>query len=38
MRANDACLLYVVSREPDDPDAIWVTRRGPTTRPTTAGV
>lgn len=25
MRANDACLLYVVSREPDDPDAIWVT-------------
>jgi quinol monooxygenase YgiN len=23
MRANDACLLYVVSRE--DPDTIWVT-------------
>jgi quinol monooxygenase YgiN len=25
MRGNDDCLLYVVSREPGDPDAIWVT-------------
>lgn len=25
LRANDACLLYVVSRSPDDPNAIWVT-------------
>jgi quinol monooxygenase YgiN len=23
--ANEACLLYVVSRELDDPDTIWVT-------------
>jgi quinol monooxygenase YgiN len=25
LQANDACLLYLVSRSPDDPDAIWVT-------------
>jgi quinol monooxygenase YgiN len=25
LRANDSCLLYVVSRELDDPDTIWVT-------------
>jgi quinol monooxygenase YgiN len=25
MRANDACLLYVVSRELGDPESIWVT-------------
>jgi quinol monooxygenase YgiN len=23
--ADDACLLYVVSRQPDDPEALWVT-------------
>jgi quinol monooxygenase YgiN len=25
LRANESCLLYVVSRELDDPDTIWVT-------------
>lgn len=25
LRANDACLLYLVSRSPDDPDIVWVT-------------
>ena len=25
LRGNDACLLYLVSRSPDDPDVIWVT-------------
>ena len=25
LRTNEACLLYVVSRSPDDPDVIWVT-------------
>jgi quinol monooxygenase YgiN len=25
LRADDACLLYVVSRQPDDPEAVWVT-------------
>jgi quinol monooxygenase YgiN len=25
LRANESCLLYVVSREPGDPDTIWVT-------------
>jgi quinol monooxygenase YgiN len=25
LRANEACLLYVVSRELDDSDTIWVT-------------
>lgn len=25
LRANHACLLYVVTRSPDDPDSIWVT-------------
>ena len=25
MRANDACLLYLVSRSPEDSDVIWVT-------------
>jgi quinol monooxygenase YgiN len=25
LRANEACLLYLVSRSPDDPDVIWVT-------------
>jgi quinol monooxygenase YgiN len=25
LSANDDCLLYVVSRQPDDPDAVWVT-------------
>src|SRR5438309_1433887 len=25
LRANDACLLYLVSRSPDDPDVVWVT-------------
>jgi quinol monooxygenase YgiN len=25
LRADERCLLYVVSRDLDDPDAIWVT-------------
>ena len=25
MRSNDACLLYLVSRSPDNPDVLWVT-------------
>lgn len=25
LRANEACLLYLVSRSPDNPDEIWVT-------------
>jgi quinol monooxygenase YgiN len=25
LRANDDCLLYVVSRSPDEPDVLWVT-------------
>lgn len=25
LRANDDCLLYLVSRSPADPDVIWVT-------------
>jgi quinol monooxygenase YgiN len=25
LRSNDACLLYLVSRSPDDPDIVWVT-------------
>jgi quinol monooxygenase YgiN len=25
LRANEACLLYLVSRSPDDPDLVWVT-------------
>jgi quinol monooxygenase YgiN len=25
LRANDACLLYVISRSPDDSEVIWVT-------------
>jgi quinol monooxygenase YgiN len=25
LQANDDCLLYVISRQSDDPDAVWVT-------------
>jgi len=25
LRANDACTLYLVSRDPQDADAVWVT-------------
>jgi quinol monooxygenase YgiN len=25
LRPNDACLLYLISRSPDDPDIVWVT-------------
>ena len=25
LRGNHACLLYLVSRSPDDPDVVWVT-------------
>jgi quinol monooxygenase YgiN len=25
LRANDACLLYLVSRSPENPDVLWVT-------------
>jgi quinol monooxygenase YgiN len=25
LRSNDKCLLYVVSRSPDDPNVVWVT-------------
>lgn len=25
LQANDACLLYLVSRSPDDPNVLWVT-------------
>jgi quinol monooxygenase YgiN len=25
LRANDTCLLYLVSRSPHDPDVVWVT-------------
>lgn len=25
LRSNDACLLYLVSRSPEDPDIVWVT-------------
>lgn len=25
LKADDNCLLYVVSRQPDDPHAVWVT-------------
>jgi quinol monooxygenase YgiN len=25
LRANESCLLYLVSRSPDDPDVLWVT-------------
>ena len=25
LRSNDACLLYLVSQSPDDPDSVWVT-------------
>jgi quinol monooxygenase YgiN len=25
LEADDDCLLYVVSRQPDDPEAVWVT-------------
>jgi quinol monooxygenase YgiN len=25
LESNDDCLLYVVSRQPDEPDAVWVT-------------
>jgi quinol monooxygenase YgiN len=25
LKADDDCLLYAVSRQPDDPEAVWVT-------------
>ena len=25
LKADDECLLYVVSRQPDEPEAVWVT-------------
>lgn len=25
LRSNDTCLLYLISRSPDDPDVIWIT-------------
>jgi quinol monooxygenase YgiN len=25
LRADDDCLLYIVSRSPDDPEIVWVT-------------
>jgi quinol monooxygenase YgiN len=25
LESNEDCLLYVVSRQPDEPDAVWVT-------------